>query len=199
MSRIDPNNITVSTIGTQRFIVLPGSNTQCICISLIYVNDCNLIYGKPTGNTRVKKVGGVLHLQEMERLAACFCMQYDLVNELNANAFGWVLYFDTRTEAKRGGFSVFCLHTVLITIALESPTKPHIAAASVNAAVASFSFFPKYPGVVPRAQTLSPSKSAAGSPSKASSSWKPTRSIKSILDFADTGVKHVAPCMLFTE
>jgi hypothetical protein len=42
-----------------------------------------------------KKIGGVLHIQEHERLASHFCMQFDMVPELNVNAYGWVLYFNT--------------------------------------------------------------------------------------------------------
>jgi len=96
MSRVDPNNITVSSFGSQRFLVLPGKNTQCICVSLIYVHDCALVFGKSVSDTMNKKVAGVLHIQEHERLASHFCMQFDMVPELNVNAYGWVLYFSTR-------------------------------------------------------------------------------------------------------
>lgn len=98
MSRSDPEKVTVSNFGTQRFLVLPGTGTHCICVSLILVNSCSLVYGRPIGETRNKKIGGVLHIQEHERLASHFCMQYDLVSDLNANAYGWVLYFNTRNE-----------------------------------------------------------------------------------------------------
>ena len=131
MSRIDPNNITTSYFGSQRFVVLPGSNTQCICISLIYVHDCLLVFGKQTGETRSKKVGGVLHLQEMERLAACFCMQYDMVPELNANAYGWVLYFNTRSEdfesrSRRSMLTIFfaCMVTLLLYYRFSYQRRP---------------------------------------------------------------------------
>ena len=117
MSRVDPNNITVSYFGSQRFIVLPGSNTQCVCVSLIYVHDCSVVFGKQSGETRSKKVGGVLHIQEMERLAACFCMQYDMVSELNANAYNWVLYFNTRNEdfQSRSGKSMWTTFHTIVT------------------------------------------------------------------------------------
>jgi hypothetical protein len=98
MSRVDPNSVTISNFGSQRFIVLPGKNTQCICISLIYIHNCALVFGKPQGDTMNKKVSGVLHIQEHERLASHFCMQYDMVSELSVNGYGWVLYFDTRNQ-----------------------------------------------------------------------------------------------------
>ena len=98
MSRIDPEKVTVSNFGSQRFLVLPGTGTQCICVSLVLVNSCSLVYGRQVGDTRNKKIGGVLHIQEHERLASHFCMQYDQVSTLNANQYGWVLYFNTRNE-----------------------------------------------------------------------------------------------------
>src|ERR1700741_2410103 len=79
MSRVDPNNITVSNFGSELFLVLPGKNTQCICVSLIYVHDCALGFGKSVSDTMNKKVAGVLHIQEHERLASHFCMQFDLL------------------------------------------------------------------------------------------------------------------------
>ena len=186
MSRIDPNNITVSYFGSQRFVVLPGSNTQCICISLIYVHDCSLISGKQSGETRSKKVGGVLHIQEMERLAACFCMQYDMVPELNANAYGWVLYFNTRSEdfesrSRRSMLIIFLHAWSLSYFTTDSPIKGGHSSNTASAA-SQFNFFSQYPGTAPKVQLHS-----SGSPSKASSS-QGGRLLKPILDFRDIGV-----------
>ena len=97
MSRIDPEKVTVSNSGAQRFLVLPRTSTQCVCVSLVLVNSCSLVYGRPVSETRNKKIGGVLHIQEHERLASHFCMQFNQ-SELNANQYGWVLYFNTRNE-----------------------------------------------------------------------------------------------------
>jgi len=186
MSRIDPNNITVSYFGSQRFVVLPGSNTQCICISLIYVHDCSLISGKQSGETRSKKVGGVLHIQEMERLAACFCMQYDMVPELNANAYGWVLYFNTRSEdfesrSRKSMSTIYCMPGCSLTLLLDSPIKGGHSSNTASAA-SQFNFFSQYPGTAPKVQLHS-----AGSPLKAQTS-KASRLLKPILDFRDIGM-----------
>jgi hypothetical protein len=187
MSRVDPNNVTVSSFGAQRFLVLPGKNTQCICVSLVYVHDCALVFGKSVSNTMNKKVGGVLHIQEHERLASNFCMQFDMVPELNVNAYGWVLYFSTRnadfgSKSKQGMSShlICCAHTYLD---LGSRVKSAVPAPS------GYNLFSKYPGMAPKVQPPSPSKStavSATSPVKVSSS-KPYKPFKPILDYHDTG------------
>jgi hypothetical protein len=190
MSRVDPNSLTVSNFGLQHFIILPGKNTQCICVSLIYIHDCALVFGKPVGETMNKKVGGVLHIQEYERLALHFCMQYDMVSQLSVNGYGWVLYFETRNEDfgskfKQSMLSVFFGLFTCIDLDIDSPVKGQ----SAMSASPGYNIFPKYPGVAPKAQTPSPSKSimvSSSSPSKPSSS-KPYKPFKPVLDYRDTG------------
>jgi hypothetical protein len=190
MSRVDPNNITVSSFGSQRFLVLPGKHTQCICVSLIYVHDCALVFGKSVSDTMNKKVAGVLHIQEHERLASHFCMQFDMVPELNVNAYGWVLYFSTRNadfgSKSKQSMSSHLLWVTPTYLDLDSPVK---GLKSAVPAPSGYNLFSKYPGMAPKVQPPSPSKSTAASatsPTKASSS-KPYKPFKPILDYHDTG------------
>jgi hypothetical protein len=123
MSRVDPNSITVLTFGSQRFIVLPRKNTQCICISLIYIHDCTLVFGKPIGETMNKKVGGVLHIQEHDCLISHFCIQYNMVAQLGVNRFGWVLphiqLLNRDTFLTRNGASVEVVGRYLVMVGSE--------------------------------------------------------------------------------
>lgn len=86
------------TSNRKSFLVLPGQpNNYCIAISLVYIHDCFLVATKNLDTTPVKKVGTVLHSQELERLMACTCMLYGL-ESMNANMYGWVLYMETMKE-----------------------------------------------------------------------------------------------------
>jgi hypothetical protein len=100
LSRIDPSMLTVSDGHSMNrsFVSLPGQTASyCIATSLIYVHECALINGKQHKDTRVKKVGGVLHSQEIERLMGCAGMLFDF-DSVAANMYGWVMYFETKKE-----------------------------------------------------------------------------------------------------
>jgi hypothetical protein len=100
LSRIDPSLLTVTDGHSMNrsFVSLPGQTPgYCIATSLIYVHECALINGKQHKDTRVKKVGGVLHSQEIDRLMGCTGMLFDF-KSVAANMFGWVMYFETKKE-----------------------------------------------------------------------------------------------------
>jgi hypothetical protein len=98
LSRVDPSRVAVAPIGSQRHLIVPGSpNHYCLAVSLIYVHECSVIVPKASGVTLVKKVGALLHSQEMERLIGCVGMLYDS-QVLDANMYGWVLYFETKKQ-----------------------------------------------------------------------------------------------------
>jgi hypothetical protein len=140
-----------------------------------------------------KKVGGVLHIQEHERLASHFCMQFDMVPELNVNGYGWVLYFNTRnadfgSKSKQSMLSLFLevICSTLTHLDLDSPIKGMKSAVSGRS---GYNIFSKYPGSAPKVQPPSPSKPTGTSPAKSSSS-KPYKPFKPILDYHDTGTLH---------
>ena len=98
LSRVDPSLVAVASIGSQHHLIVPGSpNHYCLAVSLVYIHECSVVVPKASGVTLVKKVGGLLHSQEIERLVGCVGMLYDS-QILEANMFGWVLYFETKKQ-----------------------------------------------------------------------------------------------------
>jgi hypothetical protein len=114
LSRINPASLAVSdSYGMSRsYVVLPGQSPgYCVATSLIYVHECALINGKPHKDTFVKKVGGVLHSQEIERLMGCAGMLFDF-QTIHANMYGWVIYFETKKQDFESQPSAFYLYYI---------------------------------------------------------------------------------------
>ena len=80
------------------YLIEPGvTNGYLTAVSLIYVHECSLRNPKPIGETFQKKLGGLLHSQEMERLIGCLGMVFDF-ESIDANMLGSTIYF----VSKRG-------------------------------------------------------------------------------------------------
>jgi hypothetical protein len=92
---VDPSLLGHGGEPTQ-YLIEPGvTNGYLVALSLIYVHECALRTPKGIGETFQKKLGGILHSQEMERLIGCLGMVFDF-ESIDANMLGSTFYFVTR-------------------------------------------------------------------------------------------------------
>lgn len=101
LSRVDPNLLSVAKTGYSynEFLVLPGqTHGYCVALSLIEVTGCNLINPKVNrDNVASRKVAGVLHRQEMQRLMGCAGLLFDF-EKMGCGMYGWNLYFTVKKD-----------------------------------------------------------------------------------------------------
>lgn len=102
LSRVDPNLLSVAKPGYSynEYLVLPGqTHGYCIALSLIKVTGCNLVNPKFHRDTNVgaRKVAGVLHSQEMQRLMGCAGLLFNF-QLMSCGMYGWNMYFTVKKD-----------------------------------------------------------------------------------------------------
>jgi hypothetical protein len=101
--------VAKSATNANEFLVLPGqTHGYCIATSVIYVTGCNLVQPKVTQNSTFRRVAGVLHSQEMQRLTGCAGLLWEF-SQLKAPMFGWTLYFTVKKDFTASAPSKFHL------------------------------------------------------------------------------------------
>jgi hypothetical protein len=60
LSRVNPGELAVSSMGSQRYLILPGTTHHyMVAVSLVHIHECCLITPKASGQSYVKKVGAL--------------------------------------------------------------------------------------------------------------------------------------------
>jgi hypothetical protein len=100
LSRVDPELLDVNHPGwgNNQYLCLPGqTHGYCVAVSLIKVTGCNLVNPKVGQNSTSRKVAGILHAQEMQRLMGCAGLLFDF-REMHCGMFGWTMYFTVKKD-----------------------------------------------------------------------------------------------------
>jgi hypothetical protein len=188
LSRVDPEEIAVSSTWSPRYLTLPGSAYHYVlAVSLVHIHECSIIKPKATGSTCVKKVAALLHSQEVDWLIGCVGMLYD-AKVMDANMFGWIMYFETKKEDHKSRLSNFIsfFYVFIIDVyqLLDSPMKGTSNAYSSSLASPRNKSSPSKSGGINFYHNYKSSSALALPYSSPTSS---DRVGKPILDFADQG------------
>ena len=88
LSRVDPTLVGVSSSEPLAYLTAPGvTHGYLVCVSLVYVQECSIRKPKPISQWYVKRVGGIMHTQELERLSGCLGMVFNF-DDMDANMLG---------------------------------------------------------------------------------------------------------------
>ena len=100
LSRVDPELLDVVKPGWENneYLCLPGqTHGYCVAVSLIKVESCNLVNPKVGQNSTTRRVAGVLHAQEMQRLMGCAGLLFGF-KEMICSMYGWTVYFTVKKD-----------------------------------------------------------------------------------------------------
>jgi hypothetical protein len=101
LSRVDPELLDVIKPGwsmNNEYLCLPGQpHGYCVAVSLIKVTGCNLVNAKVGQNSSTRKVAGILHAQEMQRLMGCAGLLFNF-NQMQCGMYGWTMYFTVKKD-----------------------------------------------------------------------------------------------------
>jgi hypothetical protein len=93
LSRVDPELLDVVKPGwgNNEYLCLPGqTHGYCVAVSLIKVESCNLVNARVGQNSTTRRVAGVLHAQEMQRLMGCAGLLFGF-NKMICSMYGWTM------------------------------------------------------------------------------------------------------------